>query len=185
MADAIGNLWHGVVSAPGFALGIVVSDDALLRIEFLAPQTAQAATTALAREVVAQLHCYLEDAHHTFDLPLAPCGTAHRNAVWKAMTAIPVGQTLSYGDVARRIGSSPRAVGAACGANPWPVVVPCHRIVGAGGWLGGFAHARDGFLPGIKRWLLAHEAGAREPGLAGFRDGDRVLSSRRPGAHPS
>jgi len=165
--------WDAVVSAPGFALGILTDGRALARVEFLTPRDAQPAHTALAAEAAAQLAHYLKDATHRFDLPLSAGGSAHQNAVWAVMCGIPPGDTLTYGDVARRIASSPRAVGAACGANPLPVIIPCHRIVGAGGALGGFAHAREGFLPGIKRWLLAHEAAA-----AGFslRTGYRARS---------
>lgn len=165
--------WDAVVSAPGFALGILTDGQALTLVEFLTPRDAQPAHTALAAEAAAQLAHYLEDATHRFRLPLAAGGSAHQKAVWAVMCAIPPGDTLTYGDVARHIASSPRAVGAACGANPLPVIIPCHRIVGAGGALGGFAHAREGFLPGIKRWLLAHEAAA-----AGFslRAGCRALS---------
>lgn len=168
--------WDAVLPAPGFALGIATRDDVLTRIEFLPPQTGQTARSALAREAVSQLGHYLSDAQHVFDLPLAAGGSNHQRAVWALMLDIPVGATLSYGEVAQRIGSSARAVGAACGANPLPVVIPCHRIVGSGGWLGGFAHARDGFLPGIKRWLLAHEAATRPFELSALRDGDRALS---------
>ncbi len=165
--------WDAVVSAPGFALGILADDRALTLIEFLSPRAARPARSALAAEAAVQIGHYLNNARHSFDLPLAPGGSAHQNAVWSVMCDIPVGDTLTYGEVARRIASSPRAVGAACGANPLPLIIPCHRIVGAGGALGGFAHAREGFLPGIKRWLLAHEAAA-----AGFslRAGCRALS---------
>ncbi|WP_018227977.1 methylated-DNA--[protein]-cysteine S-methyltransferase [Methyloversatilis universalis] len=152
--------WDAMVSAPGFALGILADDRALTLIEFLSPRAAQPARTPLAAEAAAQIGHYLKDANHRFDLPLAPGGSTHQNAVWSVMCGIPVGDTLTYGEVAKRIASSPRAVGAACGANPLPVIIPCHRIVGAAGALGGFAHAREGFLPGIKRWLLSHEADA-------------------------
>jgi methylated-DNA-[protein]-cysteine S-methyltransferase len=78
------------------------------------------------------------------------------------MQSIPAGETRTYGELAKAIGSSARAVGGACGANPIPLVVPCHRVVGAGGSLGGFMGAREeGFELMIKRWLLAHEAARR------------------------
>jgi methylated-DNA-[protein]-cysteine S-methyltransferase len=74
------------------------------------------------------------------------------------MQRIPAGRTRTYGDLARELGSSARAVGGACGANPLPVVVPCHRVIAANGALGGFMGAKDdGFELGIKRWLLGHE----------------------------
>ena len=74
-----------------------------------------------------------------FDLPLAPAGTSFQQRVWMAMRAIPPGETVTYGELARRLGSEPRAVGGACGANPLPIVIPCHRVVaanGAGGYSG-------------------------------------------------
>lgn len=114
---------------------------------------------AAARE---QLRAYLDGCLTTFDLPLAPRGTPFQLEVWRALTEIPAGETISYGELARRIGrpSASRAVGAANGANPLPVVVPCHRVIGANGTLTGFGGGLD-----TKRWLLALERrdGTREP----------------------
>jgi methylated-DNA-[protein]-cysteine S-methyltransferase len=73
------------------------------------------------------------------------------------LSDIPRGQSLTYGEVARRVRSVPRAVGQACGANPIALIIPCHRVIGAQGSLGGFMNAEDGFPLAIKRWLLAHE----------------------------
>ena len=78
------------------------------------------------------------------------------------MQAIPRGQVLTYGEVAARIGSSPRAVGQACGNNPIPVIIPCHRIVGKAS-LGGFMHHSGGYALDIKRWLLVHEEHTPSP----------------------
>jgi len=90
--------------------------------------------------------------------PLDITATAFQWRVWDALTRIPAGETRSYGEIATLLRSSARAVGGACGANPIPLVVPCHRIVASGGKIGGFMGARDdGFELGIKRWLLAHE----------------------------
>ena len=103
---------------------------------------------------IAQLRAYFAGELHAFDLPLAAEGTAFRKAVWDALVRIRYGETISYGELARRIGdpSASRAVGAANGANPLPIIVPCHRVIGADGKLTGFG----GGLP-IKQWLLAHE----------------------------
>jgi len=90
-------------------------------------------------------------------LPLRAAGTAFQRRVWGRIDAIPSGKTRTYGELANEIGSGPRAVGNACGANPYPVVVPCHRVVAADGRLGGFAGNRAGFLLDVKRWLLNHE----------------------------
>jgi methylated-DNA-[protein]-cysteine S-methyltransferase len=83
-------------------------------------------------------------------------GTEHQRKVWQAMQAIPCGQTLTYGELATRIGSSAQAVGQACGSNPVPIVIPCHRVVGKTG-LGGFMQHAEGESLDIKRWLLDHE----------------------------
>ena len=91
-----------------------------------------------------------------------PPGSAHARRVWQALCAIPVGQTRSYGQIAREIGSSAQAVGQACKANPWPLFVPCHRVVPAAGFdpasAGGYSGQRDGPLARVKAWLLVHEA---------------------------
>ena len=148
---------QAVIAAPFGKLGIRCSDDMLLGIEFL-PARARVTPPRgiLDREVCRQLEAYLDDAGFRFDLPLKPEGTEHQRKVRDAMCAIPRGQTLSYGELAAQIGSSARAVGQACGNNPVPVVVPCHRVVGKAG-LGGFMHRDDNDALNIKRWLLAHE----------------------------
>jgi methylated-DNA-[protein]-cysteine S-methyltransferase len=105
--------------------------------------------------VLGQLEEYFAGTRRTFSVPLAPHGTAFQLSVWQALRAIPYGETLSYGELARRLGSAPRAVGAANGANPLPIIVPCHRVIGADGSLTGFG----GGL-GIKRALLALEGAA-------------------------
>ena len=111
----------------------------------------------LAKEAVRQLRAYLKDPRFQFSLPLQPQGTHFQRRVWAGIAAIPAGATRTYGEVAAAIGSGPRAVGNACGANPYPLVVPCHRVVAAHQGLGGFARQRGGFLLDVKRWLLAHE----------------------------
>jgi methylated-DNA-[protein]-cysteine S-methyltransferase len=83
-------------------------------------------------------------------------GTLHQMAVWRAMQRIPRGETRTYGELARAIKSAPRAVGQACGKNPVPIIIPCHRIVGSTG-MGGFMGQQSGEPIKIKQWLLAHE----------------------------
>ena len=111
---------------------------------------------ALGHEVVAQIQAYLQQPDFNFSLPLAERGTHFQQRLRQHMLHIPCGQVQTYGQVAQALKSGPRAVGQACGANPFPLLVPCHRIVSAQG-IGGFANADDGFYIGIKRWLLAHE----------------------------
>jgi methylated-DNA-[protein]-cysteine S-methyltransferase len=91
-------------------------------------------------------------------LPLRPSGTAFQRRVWGQIAAIPSHQTRTYGEVAKALHNAPRAVGQACGANPFPLVIPCHRVIATGGGLGGFARHGGGFLLDVKRWLLAHES---------------------------
>jgi methylated-DNA-[protein]-cysteine S-methyltransferase len=108
-----------------------------------------------------QLGAYFADGRRGFDLPLGLKGTPFQRRVWGLMQAIPPGHTRTYGEIARELGSAPRAVGQACRANPCPILVPCHRVVGAQG-LGGFAGDSSGHRIEVKRWLLDHEgAGPR------------------------
>ena len=92
-------------------------------------------------------------------MPLLVEGTPFQRRLWEALCEIPRGKTLTYGELARRLGGEARAIGQACGDNRLPIVIPCHRVVAANG-LGGFAHATGGYLLEAKRWLLAHECGA-------------------------
>ena len=154
-----------IVEAPFGAVGIRSDSGALTEMVYLPPSfEAQAPRDALAEQAAGQMARYLNDPDFRFTLPLATVGTVFQQKVWAVIAAIPRGAVLTYGDVARRIGSAPRAVGQACGANWFPLVIPCHRVTAAGG-LGGFSHHDDehGFHLGVKRWLLAHE------GVEGYR----------------
>jgi methylated-DNA-[protein]-cysteine S-methyltransferase len=112
---------------------------------------------ALLDEAGRQLAAYFTDGKTSFDLPLDPAGTEFQQAVWDFMLAIPAGRTRSYGEAASAVGTGTadaRAVGSACGANPIPVIIPCHRILAAGGDAGGYS-GKGGLE--TKRWLLRHE----------------------------
>ena len=117
------------------------------------------ARNPIAQRAVDQLRAYCADSSHQIDLPLAIGGSNFQRRVWDEIARIPPGSTRTYGELARRLDSAPRAVGQACGDNRLPLAIPCHRVVAASG-LGGFAHHRGGAYERIKRWLLAHEAGA-------------------------
>lgn len=112
--------------------------------------------TPLLAEGRRQLEAYFAGALRRFDLPLAPPGSAHEQRVWAAMRQISYGETRCYADLARDVGSAPRAVGNACGRNPIPIVIPCHRVLAKGG-LGGYS---GGEGPATKRLLLALEGAA-------------------------
>lgn len=150
--------FDAILKTPFGAIGVCTEGDALAEIAFLPPGTkALAPRNSLATRVCEELAAYLADSTARFDLPLKPSGTVFQRTVWRAIAAIPQGKTLTYGEIAKRLKSAPRAVGQACGRNPYPVVVPCHRVVASDGGLGGFANAKDGYLLDTKRWLLEHE----------------------------
>lgn len=151
-------MFDAVVTAPFFSLGIrCAGDDWVDLIEFLPPTPARRATSPLAAEAARQVRIFLDEPEFVFGLPLKPAGTVFQRRVWQQIADIPVGRTRTYGELATAIGSAPRAVGQACGANPYPLVVPCHRVVAANGGLGGFNRQGGGLLLDIKRWLLARE----------------------------
>lgn len=125
------------------------------------------APTPMLREAARQLGAYFAGGLTRFDLPLGPPPSAFGGRVAAALAAIPYGGTATYGEVARELGSSPRAVGRACGANPVPIVVPCHRVVAGGGRPGGYS-GRGGLQ--TKSYLLGIERGTGpHPGAAGRR----------------
>lgn len=142
---------------PFAVVGVRVRDGAVTGLEFLPADTpVRDSSHDLVAAVRAQLQAYLRDPAHRFDLPIHLHGTPFRQRVWAALREIPLGETRSYGDIARQLGSSPRAVGQALGDNPLPIVIPCHRVVASNG-LGGFDHRAAGFALDVKRWLLRHE----------------------------
>jgi methylated-DNA-[protein]-cysteine S-methyltransferase len=155
--------FQACVRTPFATLGITATDSHVTGIRFLVPSVPAKAPkkNTIAYLACIQLQQYLDDGRYVFDLPLMLTGTRHRLAVWEAMQRIGAGKTRTYGELASELHSSARAIGGACGANPIPVVVPCHRVIAAGGRIGGFMGARDeGFEIGIKRWLLEHEGAA-------------------------
>lgn len=145
------------MATPFAVLGIRTAGDKLTAIEYLPRGAATLAPLdRLAERVCRQIERYLDNPGFRFDLPFDFRGTAFQCRVWRAIHAIPSGRTLTYVDIARRLRTAPRPVGGACGANRIPLVIPCHRVLGANG-LGGFMNARSGFPLEVKRWLLRHE----------------------------
>ena len=124
------------------------------RVTAAAPDDGREPANGILVRACEQLAEYFAGSRTTFAIPLAPAGTPFQRRVWDALRAIPYGTTLSYGELARRLGDlrATRAVGAANGRNPIPIIVPCHRVVGANGELTGFGGGLD-----RKRWLLEHE----------------------------
>ncbi|RLJ16167.1 cysteine methyltransferase [bacterium endosymbiont of Escarpia laminata] len=149
--------FQAIFPVPFGALGVVMRGETLHQIDFLPQNTSsKPPSDDVSRNVVSQIQHYLVDSKRLFTLPLQLHGTDFQQRVWTELQTIPSGEVRTYGEVAKRLNSSPRAVGNACRANPCPVVVPCHRVVGANG-IGGFSGERKGGPLAIKRWLLNHE----------------------------
>jgi len=139
-------------------IGIDASEGRITQVTFAGPRCPDAASELeppAVREAFRQLQEYGEGARRTFDLPLAPAGTPFQRRVWQALVAIPYGQTVSYGYIARAIGNPKacRAVGMANNRNPIPIFIPCHRVIGADGSLVGYGSGLA-----LKRQLLELEA---------------------------
>jgi len=146
-----------VYESPLGPLGICLDGDAVTRIDYLPASRRPAHDgSAAARRAVRALTRYFADGSRSFGLDVQPDGTDFQQRVWQALRDIPHGQTRSYGELARQLGTGARAVGNACRHNPVPVVVPCHRVVSRSG-PGGYAGHMDGRPLRRKRWLLEHE----------------------------
>lgn len=142
---------------PFAVLGVRCDDTHLHGIDLLAvSDEPQQANSLFAAQVCAQLQSYVKNPDIKFAIPLKLTATPHQQKVWLAMLQIPVGQTRRYGELALLLNSSAQAVGQACGANPFPIIIPCHRVVSKVG-LGGFMKHGGGAPLEMKRWLLAHE----------------------------
>lgn len=138
------------ITGPFGPVCLVERDGVLVGVEWRLP--AGTGDSPLLREGLAQLQAYFDRRLARFDLPM-DWGTGLNAAVRRAMAAIPMGETRTYGQIARSVGAAPQAVGQACGANPLPILIPCHRVTGTD-WFGGFS------APGgveTKAALLRHE----------------------------
>ncbi len=152
--------YQACFKTPFAVLGIRCTAEAITGVDFLPPDTlAIAPQTDLARQACEAIQHYLNTSGPFAGLPLLPAGTSFQQRVWQAIGRIPPGQTLTYAALAQQVGSGARAVANACGANPVPLFVPCHRVVASHG-LGGFMRGRDVDSLNIKRWLLEHERNA-------------------------
>ncbi|MDO6385980.1 methylated-DNA--[protein]-cysteine S-methyltransferase [Uliginosibacterium sp. 31-12] len=152
------NPLNAIARIPGCVLGLrQTADGTIEEIVFMPPETPlEIITNPVAESFCLQLEQYRQNPAQLFNLPLLARGTIFQQRVWHSIRTIPAGQTLNYGDIADRLGSAPRAIGQACGANPFPLVTPCHRVLGKSS-MGGFSHATGGWLLDTKRWLLQHE----------------------------
>jgi methylated-DNA-[protein]-cysteine S-methyltransferase len=146
---------RAVVETPIGPLGLVASDTALQGVLFDGRRVRPEGSSPVLAEAARQLDAYFRGELVVFDLALELNGSEFQRSCWLALASIPYGQTVSYGEQARRLGlgnDAARAVGAANGQNPLPIVLPCHRVIGADGSLTGFGGGLD-----VKRFLLEHE----------------------------
>ncbi len=135
--------------SPLGVLTLSEEDGALVSLDW--GQAPESVTTPLLEAGKRQLDEYFDGARTTFDLPFAPHGTSFQKKVWQALQAIPYGTLQSYATLARMVGSAARAVGGACGRNPLPILIPCHRVVASNGALTGYS-AMDGIE--TKQYLI-------------------------------
>lgn len=159
------SIFSAIVAAPFGAVGIRTDAGRVRELVYLPPHFgAKEATDPVGELAAQQVAQYLLDPDFRFTLPLLEAGSVFQRKVWDAIASIPRGTVRTYGQVAKHIGSAPRAVGQACGANWFPIIIPCHRVTAAGG-LGGFSNHDDenGFHLSVKRWLLAHEGAGKAP----------------------
>ena len=169
------------VRTPFAVLGIRSANGVVTRIQYLPlSERTQAPTDGVSERAAREVERYLADPHFRFSLPLASTGTPFRQRVWGWLAGIPVGESRTYGELARALHTAARAIGGACAANEIALVIPCHRVVGSRGSLGGFMRAKglperpllplegkggsakgarivEGDPIAIKRWLLKHE----------------------------
>ena len=144
-----------VLDSPIGPLGLIASEAGLQSVLFDGGRIRPEGSSPVLEEAARQLEAYFDGDLVTFDLPLELPGTEFNRRCWLALASIPYGQTVSYGEQARRLGlgnDAARAVGAANGRNPLPIVLPCHRVIGADGSLTGFGGGLQ-----VKRFLLEHE----------------------------
>ena len=149
--------FHAKYPAPFAVLGIRTLGERVIDIEYLPAGIATLAPlNKVAERACREIERYLGDPEYAPKIPFEYSGTAFQCRVWRAVSTIPAGRTLTYLDVARRLRTAPRPVGGACGANRIPIVIPCHRVVSASG-IGGFMRSKGAGPLAIKRWLLRHE----------------------------
>jgi methylated-DNA-[protein]-cysteine S-methyltransferase len=142
------------VPSPVGALTLREVDGRIVSVSWSEGRDAADTETPLLLTAAQQLNAYFYCGLRDFDLPLAPAGSTFEHAVWDQMLRIPYGQTRSYGEIARAVDGMPQAVGGACGSNPIPIIIPCHRVLAANGRSGGYS-GRGGTQ--TKHFLLALE----------------------------
>lgn len=150
--------FHSVIKSPVGSLQISTDDVCVIKVEwFKSPIiSSELAPSHIAEQANKQFEEYFKHAHNDWTLPLVKSGTEFQQKVWHYLQTIPLGETRYYSDVAKALNSSAQAVGNACRANPFVIIVPCHRVISKSG-LGGYDGQTSGQNIVIKQWLLDHE----------------------------
>ena len=145
------------IATPVGQIAVHISNARVVQLDYAAPKRhAQARLSPAAARIKQQIQTYFKSPSVDFDFPVQADGTQFQKRVWRALQNIPVGTTMTYGDIAKRLHTSARAVGNACRSNPVPLIIPCHRVIASQG-IGGFAGKTTGASIDRKRWLLRHE----------------------------
>ncbi len=148
--------YDAIISVPFGAVGICTQDDFLTEVALLpSAQVEEPSSDGFTQHVASQISQYFSNPQTSLNVPFAVKGTPFQKRVWQAIADIPCGQTLTYGELAAKVNSGPRAVANVCGANQVPLFIPCHRVVAKNG-LGGFMRGTENGLK-VKKWLLSHE----------------------------
>lgn len=138
-------------------LGVVIVDKKIARIDFLSTSIPLIPPNSLAaKRIISKIKKYFCDPNSKFNLTINLSGTVLQQKIWRLLRTIPVGATITYGELAKIIKTSPRVIGNACRRNPVPIIIPCHRVVAASG-LGGYCGKTGQTTLKIKMWLLNHE----------------------------
>ncbi|WP_313536676.1 methylated-DNA--[protein]-cysteine S-methyltransferase [Sphingomonas sp.] len=145
---------HALIATPISPIRIEGKDGHLERITIDAEGPGSRGSAVAVRAAVEQLEQWFAGERRVFDIALSPASTPRGACLREGLIAVPFGQTTSYGDLSRALGSSARAIGQLCARNPFPLVVPCHRVLNQGGGLGAYSAGQG---PTTKSWLLAHE----------------------------
>lgn len=152
-----------IFQSPIGGIGIIAPDEKLIGLEILLDtkdEVINPAPTPFITKIIKQLDNYFFNPKFRFSLPMKIVGTPMQKTIWKELQKIPIGDVVTYGEIARKIHTSPRVVGNACCKNPIPIIIPCHRVVGAVD-LGGYSGTRVGNMLSVKQWLLEHEWSTR------------------------
>jgi methylated-DNA-[protein]-cysteine S-methyltransferase len=145
------------LATPVGQIAVYISDQQVVQLDY-ATRKRQTGNrlSPLAASVKKQIQSYFKSPDNSFEIPVKTAGTAFQKRVWRFLQTIPAGKTLTYGEIARHLHTSARAVGNACRSNPVPLIIPCHRVVASQG-IGGFGGETAGANINRKRWLLKHE----------------------------